>query len=226
MRSTSGSSAAALMIAGLRGRPTRPVDREPVLGHHVDRRHGLAFFSGERAVRHRGEPDVGVEADLVGGVAGQHRAAARLGNVADQNAVPDAFGLRLAREALEEGDHRRISPHAIARQAHDLPGLAVDGERLGSGKTAARVEADRARLGFDGRQRSPEHFLGRQPRVGGIGERGQRFGVQRSLVLCGRGQAPGESSRQYDADRYESYGHWSPIRDRAATQRRRAEYGA
>ena len=149
----------------------------------------------ERAVRHRGEPDVGVEADLMGGVAGQHRAAARLRNVADQNAVPDAFGLRLAREALEEGDHRRIPPHAIARQAHDLPGLAVDRQRLRAGETAARVEADRARLSFDGRQRPPEHFLGRQPRVGGIGERGQRLGVQRPLVLGGRGRAAGEGER-------------------------------
>ena len=189
MRSTSGSSAAALMIAGLRRRPMRR-DREPVLAHHVDRRHGLAFFPRKRAVRHRGQPDVGVEADLMGGVAGQHRAAARLGNVADQNAVPDAFGLRLAREALEEGDHRRIPPHAIARQAHDLPGFAVDRQRLRSRKTAARVEADRARLRFDGRQRPPEHFLGRQPRVGGIGERGQRFGVQRSLVLGERRRGP------------------------------------
>ena len=38
----------------------------------------LALASRQRAVRHLRQPDVGVEADLVRGVAGQHRAAARL----------------------------------------------------------------------------------------------------------------------------------------------------
>ena len=225
MRSTSGSSR-GLDDAGLRRRPMRR-DRKPVLAHHVDRRHCLAFLPGGRAVRHRGQPDVGVEADLMGGVAGQHRAAARLGNIADQNAVPDAFGLRLAREALEESDHRRIPPHAIAREAHDLPGLAVDRQRFRSGETAARIEADRARWAFGRRQRPAEHFLGGQPRVRRIGERGQGLGIECSLVLGMRGgRAQGESDRKYDADPWESYGHGSPIGERVATQPRLVQYGA
>ena len=201
MRSTSGSSAAALMIAACAG---VQCDRSTESPSSVTMSTADMFSRSsrrERVVGHRGQPDVGVEADLMGGVAGQHRAAARLGDVADQNAVPDALGLRLAREALEEGDHRRISPHAVARQAHDLPGFAVDRQRLRARKTAARVEADRARLSFDGRQRPPEHLLGRQLRVGGIGERGQRFRVQRSLVLGERGRAAGEGDRQSETDR-------------------------
>ena len=42
----------------------------------------------ELAVGHRREPDVGVEADLMAGVAGEHRAAARLRHVADQEPAP------------------------------------------------------------------------------------------------------------------------------------------
>ena len=192
---------------GLGGRPMPPVDREPVLGHHVDRRHVLALLERERMVGHRGEPDVGVEADLMRGVAGQHRSAARLGNVADQNAVPYPFRLRLAREALEEGDHRRVPPHAVARQAHHLPGLAVDRQRLRAGEATAPVGADRAGLSLGRRHRPAEYFLGGQPRVGGIGERGQGLGVERPLVLRGSGRGASDGGkRQNQTEQYRSHG--------------------
>ena len=63
--------------------------------------------AAEGTVGHRRQPDVGVEADLVRGVAGQHRAAARLRNVADENAGPDALLRRLSSRSARE---RRSSP--------------------------------------------------------------------------------------------------------------------
>ena len=79
------------------------------------------------------------------GVAGQHRAAARLRHVADKNAGPMADGRHLARESFEEGDQGRMAPVAVAREAHDLPGGSVDGQGLTAGEAAARIEADGAR---------------------------------------------------------------------------------
>ena len=92
------------------------------------------------------QPDVGVEPDLMRRVAGQHRAAARLRDVADEHARPAVDGRHLFGETLEEGDQRRVAPVAVARQPHHLPGRAVDRQRLGAGEAAVRVEADRARL--------------------------------------------------------------------------------
>ena len=183
MRSTSGSSRRGLDDPGLSLRPVRAVDRKAVLGHHVDRRHVLPLLARQGVVGHRRQPDVGVEADLMRGVAGQHRAAAGLGDVADENAVPDAFGLGLAGEPLEEGDHRRIAPHAVAREPHHLPGLAVHGQHPGAGETASPVIADRAGLGLDRRHRAAEHLFGRKFWIGRIGERRKGLGVERPLVL-------------------------------------------
>ena len=76
--------------------PMRGVDREPVGPHHVDGGHLFALGAVESMIWRRRQPHVGVEADLVRSVAGQHRPAARLRNVADQNARPDAFLRRLA----------------------------------------------------------------------------------------------------------------------------------
>ena len=175
--------------ARLTRRPMRGIDGEPVLAHHVDRRHFLAFAAAQRVVRHRRQPHVGVEADLMRSVAGQHRPAARLRNVADENARPNAFAGRLARKAFEEGDHRGMAPIAIARQAHHLPSLAVDRQRLGARQTAARIEADRARLHLGRRHRAAENLLGRQFRIGGIGERGQGRGLEGAFVLRQRAPA-------------------------------------
>ena len=125
--------------------PMRGIDGEAVGPHHVDGRHLFALGAVEPMVGHRRQPDVGVEADLMRGVAGQHRPAARLRNVADQNARPDAFLRRLAREALEKGDHRRMAPGAIARQAHHLPGRrrrpAAHSRRRGSRANRSRSSA-------------------------------------------------------------------------------------
>ena len=69
-------------------RPGARIDVEPVGTYHHDRGRFLTLFARQSPVRHRRQPDIGVEADLVRGVAGQHRAAARLRNVAYEQAGP------------------------------------------------------------------------------------------------------------------------------------------
>ena len=119
---------------------------------------------------------------------------------------------RLARKAFEEGDHRGMAPIAIARQAHHLPGLAVDRQRLGAGQAAARVKADRARLRLGGRHRASEDFLGGQFRIGGIGDRRQGRGIERALVLRERARvgAEGRSGEPRQSEKDPS--HRSPPR--------------
>ena len=119
------------------GRPGRRIDVAAVGAHHVDGRGHLPLLAGQLAARHGREPDVGVEADLVRGMAGEHGAAARLRDVADEDARPARHLRHLARETLEKGHHVRMAPHAVARQPHDLPGLAVDGQRHGTRHAAA-----------------------------------------------------------------------------------------
>ena len=126
-------------------RPHRRVDVEPIRPHDIGGGHLLAFGARQLAGRHRRQPDVDVEADLMRGVAGQHRTAARLRHVADENAGPMADGRHLARETFEECDQGWMAPVAVAREAHDLPGGSVDGQGLTAGEAAARIEPDGAR---------------------------------------------------------------------------------
>ena len=63
----------------------------------------------ELAVGHGREPDVGVEADLMAGMAGEHRAAARLRHVADQEPAPAGLG-RLLGQLFEEFHQHRDGP--------------------------------------------------------------------------------------------------------------------
>ena len=109
---------------------------------------------------HRVQPDVGVEADLVRGMAGEHRAAARLRDVADQKARPAVLLGCVARQFLDQRDHRRVAPAAVARQAHGLPGRPVGRNGDAAGEAALRVEAVGLRR-HCGRQRLvPEQVLG------------------------------------------------------------------
>ena len=54
------------------------IDVEPIVAHHHHRRHFLAILARQHMVRHRRQPDVGIEPDLMAGMAAQRRAAARL----------------------------------------------------------------------------------------------------------------------------------------------------
>ena len=133
----------------------------------------------------------------MGGVTRQHRAAARLRNVAHQNARPDPRRRRLAREAFEEGDGLGMPPEPIARQPHHPPRLAIDGQRPGSGEAAMRIEADRAGLRLRRRHRPPEDLTGGIIGIAGVGERGKRLALERALVL----RAPGiGDARKSDGD--------------------------
>jgi hypothetical protein len=129
----------------MRRRPQLGIDVLAVGGDHHGRRHLLALPPAELAIGHRSKPDVGVEADLMAVVAGEHRAAAGLRQVADQEPAP-ADLWRLLGQPFEELHQVRMAPVAIARQAHHLPGLAVDRQRLGAGETTLGIEADDARL--------------------------------------------------------------------------------
>ena len=175
------------------GRPFGFIDVEPVGPNDIRGRHLLAGFAREGMARHRRQPDVGVEADLVGGMAGEHRSAARLRHVADEDARPVRDRRHLLRETLEEGDERRIAPVAVARQAHHLPGLAIDRQRLAAGETAARIEADRPRREIGGRKRAAEQFLGGRGGIVRIGERRQRLWIHRAAILRG---CAGDRSQQ------------------------------
>ena len=114
-------------------RPHAGIDVEPIVADHLGGGHEFAFFRRKLAVGHRRQPDIGVEPDLMAGMAGEHGPAARLRHVADEESAPaDFFGF--FGEAFEESDQLGMSPVAIARQPHDLPGRAVDRQREGAGE--------------------------------------------------------------------------------------------
>ena len=134
-------------------------------------------------VRHRPEPDVGVDAGLVRGVATEHRAAARLRHVADENAgvmrgLPHAVG-----EPFDEGDELWVAIEAVARGTHHLPVRPVEGERMRAGNAAAGIGAVDVRRACRRLQFSAEHLLGRQMGIGRIGERLRPTRIERAAVL-------------------------------------------
>ena len=137
----------------LHGGENGGIDGERILQHRY-RGHVLALLRGQDAVGHGGEPDIGVEPHLMAGMAGQHRPAARLRHVADKQPRPAVERARVAREPLEIIEELRGAPIAVAREPHDLPVGAVDGERDTAGETAFGVGADRAR-GEGSRASSP-----------------------------------------------------------------------
>ena len=175
-------------------RPPAGIDVEPVGSHHVGGRHEFPLLAGEPPRRHGREPDVGVEPHLMRGMARQHGAAARLGDVADQQTRPARDGRHRPGEAFEECDELGVAPVPVPRQAHHLPGLAVDRQGPGASEASLGVEADRAGLEVGRRQRPPEDLLGGQPGIRRVGQRGQGLGIERAPVLRGsRGgrQQPG-----------------------------------
>ncbi len=146
-------------------RPDVRVHVHPVRPDHVGRRHVLALVAVQALARHRRQPDVGVEPDLVRGVAGEHRPAAGLADVADQQPRPPGDLRRGLRQRFQIGDQLRVAPVAVAVEAHDLPGVAVHRKRRRAGEAAARIGADGARLQRGGgRVALAELHLGRPVR--------------------------------------------------------------
>ena len=96
MRSTSRIARRALQQPRMRRRPDAFVDVDAFSSIIETALMFSRSVGDKRAVRHRRQPDVGVEPDLVRGMAGQHRPAARLRDVADQQARPAVLRPRRA----------------------------------------------------------------------------------------------------------------------------------
>ena len=109
------------------------------------------------------QPDVRIEPDLVAGMTGEHRPAARLAQVTDIDAVPPRLAGRYAAEILNEIYCFGMSPVAVARQPHGLPrragfgqfhsardaALGIASERIGSGAGAGGLCAEKLLCGFE-----------------------------------------------------------------------------
>ena len=126
------------------------------------------------------------------GVAAEHRPAARLRHVADEDAGITG-GLAHARgEAPDEGDKLRVAVEAVAGRPHDLPVRPVERQRAGAGDAAPRIGAVDVRRPGRGLALAAEHLLGRQVRVGEGADRRRRVRLERAAILR-RGRA-GEHS--------------------------------
>ena len=167
------------------------IDIEPVLAHHHDSRHVLALLARQQMIRHRRQPDVSVEPDLVAGVAGEGGPAARLADVSDENAGPAGILVRMHRQPLEKRDRLGMAPIAVARQPHHLPGVAIHRHLRGTGDAALGVLADH--LGRLRRRQilSRKKLLGADLGILGILQRRQRLRIERALVLRRRGKRAG-----------------------------------
>ena len=140
-------------------RPFGHVDGEGIL-EHGHRGHVLALLRGEDAIGHGGEPDIGVEPDLMARMAGDHRAAARLRHVAHEQPRPAVKRPRVAGQPLEIIEQLRRAPIAIAREPHHLPVRAVDGQRDAAGHAPSGIGADGAGGERRWRRHGAEEFLG------------------------------------------------------------------
>ena len=134
--------------------------------------------STEFVVRHFGQPDVGVETDLVAGVAGQHRPATRLRHVADQQAVPAILIVGVGRQAFDQRHHVGMGPVAVARLAHHLPVGAIEGQIYAARQASLGVGAKG--LGLHGCRHlgGAKHLLGRLLQKCGVAQ-----GRKRRLFL-------------------------------------------
>ena len=121
---------------GVERRPHIWIDGKRILQHGC-RGDVLTLLRGEGAIRHRREPNIGVESDLMAGMAGQHRSAARLRHVADEKTRPAVEPSRVACQTLEIVQQPRMSPIAVARKSHHLPVGAVDRKCHAAGETAS-----------------------------------------------------------------------------------------
>jgi hypothetical protein len=92
-----------------------------------------------------------------------------------------------------------MPPVAIARLAHDLPGLPVKRQRLRAGHAAPGIKADRPRRKRCRRGLAAEQLLGRRPRIIGLGKRRQRLGVDAAQVLRGCGHRE-QRERKHNRD--------------------------
>src|SRR5262249_38273330 len=88
--------------------------------------------------------------DLVAGVAGRRRTAARLADVADID-LRLAGRLHCVGQPLDVLQHHRLAPVAVAADADRLVARSVERQRLSALQAACGVEADRLRRTGRGR---------------------------------------------------------------------------
>src|SRR5262249_9798421 len=88
---------------GMRMRPQLRLTIAPIFGDHNRGQAEFALLVGGLVVRCGREPDIDIEPDLMAGVAGQHRTAARLRHVADPDTVPACL-FSAVPEPLDEGN--------------------------------------------------------------------------------------------------------------------------
>ena len=163
------------------GRPFAIVDIERIALQHRHRAHVLAFGRRQLAVGHRRQPDVGIEAELMRGMAGEHRAAARLRDITDQKAGPTVPG-GVARQALDQRNHRRMAPPAVAREPHGLPVRAVSGDRDAAAEAALGIEAVGFRRHHRRQRLVAEQVLRQRFRICGMSGRHQSHGNDREDI--------------------------------------------
>lgn len=100
----------------------------------------LQVIGRQTAGWHRGQPDVCVESDLMGIVAGGEGASAGLSKIADQQARMTIACNRLG-EAFHKADEDWMTPRAVAGGPQHLPVWTTDRDLFGSGDTPARVRS-------------------------------------------------------------------------------------
>ena len=144
---------------------------------------------------------------------GQHRAAARLRHVADQDPGPAGILVGLRRQPLDQCDHIGMRPVAIARQPHHLPGVAGQRQGLRAGDAALGIEADHPRRPGCGEDLAAEQLLGADLGIIGMGQRRQRFGVDAALVLRPPGLRAGEGCGDQERHQKAAGVHRITLRD-------------
>src|SRR5262249_39704425 len=92
------------------------IDVEHIRRDNIGGRAELALLATLHVVWHRREPNIGVQADLMASVLGEHRSAARLRHVANQKAVPADLFCVLIKPFLEANEVR------VAPPSRPLPG--------------------------------------------------------------------------------------------------------
>ena len=200
-------------------RPQFRIDVAPAVGDDHGRGHLLALGAGKLPRRHRGEPDVGIEADLVARMAPHHRAAARLRHVADEETgqVPVS---RPGAEPFQETDEVRMPPVAVAGEPHHLPGRAVDRQCRRAGNAAVGIKADCMGRPRARQHLAAEHLLRRRLGIVGMGERRQRLRVERARIL-GDGPRYRQEVAKRGATRAVSARLVKAVRIESTTRRRR-----
>ncbi|GCC47483.1 hypothetical protein chiPu_0031673 [Chiloscyllium punctatum] len=100
-----------------------------------------------------------------------------------------------------------MAPIAVARQAHHLPGVAVERHLCGAGETALGVAADRSRRHRCRQHLACEQLLRSDRRIVGVGERRQWLRIERALVLRPRGDGAGDEGGDQERDQTQAGCH-------------------